>query len=264
MKVGQFARLFVLAVAMSVWQAGAAEIVYDNSTDYLEADYESVDEYGDEVILAGTARIVTEIQLEYYADFVPNGNQLGRLRFYANTGPAWHDNLDYKMPASPPFYEDTFQVITGFQAVAITIPNVVVPDHFTWTVQFLGISQTKTNDRAGLLFYDPPTIGQSFDDFWELLPNEGWSPLARPDVKNNFGARIVAVAAAAPRLTIAKSGNNVVISWPSNVTGTLESNTDLNTTTWTPVAQTPVVNGANFQVTLPIGAGNRFIRLKTP
>jgi hypothetical protein len=265
MKIAQFLKSVILAVAVSVGiSAGAAEIIYDNSGIYLQRDYESTNEFGDEVLLAGTARFVTEFQLEMYAQFVPNGTQFGRLRFYQNTGPNWRGNPDYPTPASPPLYEQTFQISTGFQVIVVEVPNVLVPDHFTWTVQFLGISQTSTNDRAGVLNYDPPSIGQSFDDFWELLPS-GWEAVGYDDVKDNYGARIVAVASAAPRLTITKSGNNVVISWPAaSGNFTLESKADLNSTTWGTVGQTPTVNGVNLQVVLPIGSGNQFFRLKSP
>ena len=265
MKIVQFLRMFVLAVAVSVGiPAGAAEIIYDNSTTYLERDYESTNEFGDEVLLAGTARFVTEFQLEMYAQFVPNGTQFGRLRFYQNTGPNWNGNPDYPIPASPPLYEQTFQISTGFQVILVEVPSVRVPDHFTWTVQFLGISQSSTNDRAGVLYYNPPAIGQSFDDFWELLPG-GWAPLDDGAIIDNFGARIVAVASAAPRLTITRSGNNVIISWPSGSGSfTLESKADLNNPTWGTVSQTPTVNGSNLQVVLPATTGNQFFRLKSP
>src|SRR2546423_1200314 len=52
MKMAQFAK--ILIAALTLWaglSARAAEIVYDNSTTYSQTDYESVDEYGDEVIL---------------------------------------------------------------------------------------------------------------------------------------------------------------------------------------------------------------------
>jgi hypothetical protein len=262
MKIGVLLGAIGLLVAFSGWRASeAAEIVYDNSATYLEADYESTNEYGDEVILAGTARIVTEIQIEYYGEFVRNGDELVRLRFYENTGPIWNGVPEYRTPASPPLYEDTFQVSTGFQVLVITVPNILVPDHFTWTVQFLGVSQAP-NDRAGLLHYNPPTVGQSFDDFWERLPS-GWAPLAREDVKNNFGARILAIQGA-PKLTITKAGTNVVLSWPPTDGYTLETNTDLRTTNWTVVNQTSVIIGGNSQVILPIGSGGQFFRLRAP
>jgi hypothetical protein len=131
-------------------------------------------------------------------------------------------------------------------------------------VQFFGISQTATNDRAGLLLFDPPSVGQSFDDFWELLPS-GWAALDDQTLKDNFGARILAISgAAAPRLTITKSGNNVVISWPTTAGYVLESTANLTTNTWASVNQTPVISGTNSQVTLPSGTGIQFFRLRSP
>jgi hypothetical protein len=274
MKIGRFVKISAV-FAFALWlgiPASRAEIVYDNSTTALQrdgalVDYESTNEFGDEVILAGTARIVTEIQIEYYAQFTPNGTQLGRVRFYANTGPLWKGDADYPTPASPPLYEQTFQLATNYQVAVIEVPNVLVPDEFTWTVQFLGISQGASNDRAGLLIYESPTIGQSFDDFWELLPApDGWTPLDDTSLKDNFGARIIAVSTLAPSLSITISGNNVVIAWPTAASGNfqLESKTSLSNATWSNVTQTPTVNGSNYEVTLPATSGNAFFRLESP
>lgn len=267
MKITRVAPGLIVALAMFAGPASraAAVIVYDNSTQYSGIDYESVNEAGDEVTLAGTARVVTEIQIEYWADFVAQGDEVGRVRFYANTGPPWNGAPDAPTPAAPPIYEETFQLFTGYQTTVISVPNVVVPDDFTWTVQFLGIAQTSgpVNDRAGLLFYGTPTVGRSLDDFWELTAS-GWELFFRTDVpKNNFGVRISAIAA--PALKIARSGTNVVISWPSTSAGfVLESKTNLMATTWTPVSTTPTLNGTDYQVTLPAGSGLQFFRLKSP
>ena len=244
------------------------QIVYDNSTEFSGVDYETTTEYGDEVILeAGTGRAITEIQFEYYAQFPVNGDELGRLRFYSNTGPIWQGNPDYRIPASPPLFEQTFPLAQGYQTAAITVPNVVVPDNFTWTVQFLGISQNTTTDRAGLLFYGVPTVGSSYDDFWELTTTDGWAPVQRTDVpKNNFGVRILAAQAENPiRLTITKVGNNILITWPTVAANyRLESKTSLNQATWTPISQSPTLNGSRYELALPIGAGNQFFRLRLP
>lgn len=266
MKMMDFAKTLVLAVGLAggLFTRGA-DIVYDNSVDYSGIDYETTDEYGDEVNLAGTSRAITEIQIEYYAEFIPNGDEIARIRFYSNTGPFWEGNTDYPTPASPPLYEQTFVPQQGYQTAVVTVPNVVVPDHFTWTIQFLGISQTSTNDRAGLLFYGAASIGSSFDDFWELTP-DGWGAVAVTGVTNNFGVRISAVPAPSEmRLTISKVGNNVLVSWPTGLTSAvLESKTDLNSATWTQVAQTPTQNGARMEVSIPIAPGNRFFRLRSP
>ncbi|MEO6035722.1 MAG: immunoglobulin domain-containing protein [Verrucomicrobiota bacterium] len=72
-------------------------------------------------------------------------------------------------------------------------------------------------------------------------------------------------APAAPvGLTIAKSGSDVLVSWPSSATGfALESNTVLGSTNWTPVTQTPtVVNGSNVVTISTATSSNLFLRLK--
>src|SRR5262245_6002980 len=262
-----FWRLGIAAVCEpSVSSRAEADIVYDNSLDFSEVDYETTAEYGDEVILAGTSRAVTEIRFEYYANFTAQGDEVGRLRFYSNTGPIWQGNRDYKQPASPPLFEQTFPLGQGYETAIITVPNVVVPNNFTWTVQFLGISQTSTNDRAGLLFYGVPAVGASYNDFWELTPT-GWAPVARNDVpKNNFSARIFAVAAPQQlALTITRVGNNILITWPSgDPTFRLETKSSLNATTWTAVSTQPTLNGSRYEVVLAIGAGNEYFRLRSP
>ncbi len=61
-----------------------------------------------------------------------------------------------------------------------------------------------------------------------------------------------------PTITFVRSGNNLTLSWPPDVTGfTLESTGKLPATAWTPVGG--VVNN---QVTVPIGSGNLFFRLR--
>jgi hypothetical protein len=258
--------LFAALALAGTLSAPAADIVYDNSTNFTLVDYETTDEYGDEVYLAGTSRAITEIQIEYYADFVAQGDEVARVRFYENTGPFWEGNSDYPTPASPPLYEQTFPIQQGYQVEILTVPNVVVPDHFTWTIQFLGISQTATNDRAGLLFYDTPTVGSSPADFWEFVPPDGWGAVAVQGVTNNFGCRILAAPASARiSLAISRVGNNVLISWPSgDPSFALEYKADLNAATWTAVTQTPTLTGSRYEVTLPIGAANRIFHLRSP
>ena len=58
------------------------------------------------------------------------------------------------------------------------------------------------------------------------------------------------------------AGASLIISWPSPSTGFgLQQNTNLATTNWTGLAQTPTDDGTNKSVTVPISAGNEFFRL---
>ena len=65
-----------------------------------------------------------------------------------------------------------------------------------------------------------------------------------------------------PRLTITRSGNNVLICWPSPATGfKLQQSTSLTAASWTDVSQAPTDDGTTKCVTLPVGSAPMFYRL---
>jgi hypothetical protein len=89
--------------------------------------------------------------------------------------------------------------------------------------------------------------------------------LSPAQITADFTAGPDSVVLPSPRaaLNIARSGNNIVISWPTGGPAvTLQSSpTIAPSPSWTNVNVTPVVvNGMN-QVTVPIGPGNTFYRL---
>jgi len=69
-----------------------------------------------------------------------------------------------------------------------------------------------------------------------------------------------------PTLTIARSGSNVILSWPTTSSGfTLQSNTSLpNSAGWVTVSPSPVIVGSNYNVTNSISGGVTFYRLSHP
>jgi hypothetical protein len=72
----------------------------------------------------------------------------------------------------------------------------------------------------------------------------------------------------APRLAIELSASNVQISWPLVASGFgLEETPDLNpssTVNWTSVPLPYQTNATSVSVTVPLGAQNRFYRLRKP
>jgi hypothetical protein len=68
----------------------------------------------------------------------------------------------------------------------------------------------------------------------------------------------------APPLTITRSGNHVIVSWPSPSTGwTLQQNSSLAAANWT--ASSGIADdGTNKSLTFTSPAGNLFFRLKSP
>ena len=144
--------------------------VYDNLTspDLSQQYFPSPPslEFGDQVTLAGTDRILS--QLTFYAFLTAPAltTQSATLRFYANSG---------TNPPVTPFYTTAAVPLTGtgFRSYTIGLTTVPpVPDTFTWTIQFSNLGAGET---AGLLLYGPPAVGSSFNDFWQKDGAGVWS-----------------------------------------------------------------------------------------
>lgn len=122
--------------------------------------------------------------------------------------------------------------------------------------------------------FDPPVIYTSMDsgNTWisNNVPTNNWSSVA----SSADGGKLVAVATGGgiwtlqttptPNLNIAPASNNLLLSWVIPSTNfVLEQNSDLTTTNWTDVTNTPVLNIANLhdEVTLPLTGSNSFYRL---
>jgi hypothetical protein len=71
-----------------------------------------------------------------------------------------------------------------------------------------------------------------------------------------------------PRVALKRSGNNAVVSWPSQWTGwagwTLQQNTNLNTASWTSFSGIIGDDGTTKTVTNSAPTGNFFFRLSHP
>ncbi|MGV3774722.1 MAG: PEP-CTERM sorting domain-containing protein [Verrucomicrobiales bacterium] len=182
----------VAAVALCGSTAHAAtpakELVYDNTTTYLERFGTEVTEYGDELNLAGSSRVVTDFVFRYFGDFTQTGDEFARIRFYKNDVPLSQNQI---APGTLLWTSTLFGLNPGNNTRVLSVPNIEVPGNFTFTIQFQGMSQ-QAGDRAGLLMYDPPTVGTSFNDFWRKREDGEWR-LVRYDVRNNFAARVLAV-----------------------------------------------------------------------
>jgi hypothetical protein len=88
---------------------------------------------------------------------------------------------------------------------------------------------------------------------------EGWTGLRVDDLRAG-GERTSAQDWA---LAIARSGDRIVLSWPTSATGFLVFATDsLSAPNWLLVAEPVVISGDRHTVNLPLGAGPRFFRLQ--
>ncbi len=192
-------------------KAVAQTLIYDNTTNVrTNLVYKFSREYGDEVFLEAGYRTVSEFAFQYFGDFNPT-NRLDAtavVRFYENDGV---DGIlgpkTALMPKTVLWESAPIALIPGYNVITLGVPFVDVPDSFTWTVKFSGVTGAN-NDAAGLVLADPPTVGQPLPDgrfgsFWDAWirddPNreDGWSLINfgfRPnDPKANFYAQIRAV-----------------------------------------------------------------------
>ena len=73
---------------------------------------------------------------------------------------------------------------------------------------------------------------------------------------------LIAVVPGGPRLSLVRSGANVVVSWPATSSNyTLQSADDLARPVWAAVGQTPILVGGQYSVTVPITKAKQFFRL---
>jgi hypothetical protein len=82
---------------------------------------------------------------------------------------------------------------------------------------------------------------------------------------NNFSSPIFEISLTPAALNITLSGTNLVLSWPSPPGGfVLQQSSDLATTNWLTMTNTPVITNFQNQIILPPNTGNQFYRLEYP
>lgn len=192
--------LFTVISALAVTgYSQVGQIAYDNTATntFLGQYYGSPFEFGDQInLLAPGQWTVTGFKFDYYLNgtFGISGNETADLKFYANNGPNGS-------PGTLLYDSGSFTITkgeNGYNTVNDTGLQVQVPGNFTWTVLFGGIEAFET---AGLLFYNPPLVGSSLDDYWEKGANGLWAlkrftPTGGPVA--NFGAQVTAIPVPEP------------------------------------------------------------------
>lgn len=194
--------------------ATRAEIIYDNSSSgggtnvFYAAP--SVLQYGDEAILGGTSRAVSQFLFEYFGDFIaPQGDEMARIRLYKADGPLTSEGIP--TPGTILYDSGLFSIGPGYITKKFSGLNINVPGVVIWTISFEGLTGF-AGDRAGLIFWPEPTVGKSYDDFWQQV-NAGWELRGfngRP--KANFVARII-TGGDATTLAIRRETNKVIVEW---------------------------------------------------
>lgn len=174
--------------------------VYDNTApaNNLHAIHATGDEYGDQITLApGFSREATQFDLIYYSNF--NLAAGGVVRLYVNDGAPVSGNpspgtLLYQSAAFDIVKSDVSDpnnVLGSRVSINLKGSGLILPDNLTWTVSFSGVSG---GNEAGVLVFDPPTVGGKYgDDFWKKNgPVWSLQTLAN-NTPGNFAAQITAI-----------------------------------------------------------------------
>lgn len=166
-----------------------ADTVYDNSVNDLGIRFSAANgvQFGDEITLAGTSRYLTNFSFEYFGENF-SGNETVTLRIYENNGPLVNG---VPSPGSIPLFTYAGFSIIATNRATITYDQAtlgggfLVPDTFTWTVEFSGIDGA--GESAGLDLYGPVSVGSSFGDYWQLN-GASWQLLSNSVTAISFGA----------------------------------------------------------------------------
>lgn len=195
------------AIVVLVAVSARAEWVYNNSSNDLVMRFDiGTAEAGDEIILAGTARTLTNFSFNYWAEGLGGGEQ-GQIRFYKNDGAAVPAGPTILKPSTLFFDSGLFLIhdtsrltltwdqlnLENFNTLNLSGP---VPNSFTWSVQFFGVDNN-AGEHAGVDLYNPPYIGGNYMEYWDN-DGSGWSYNSLTNnvgqyLNANFGATFGAI-----------------------------------------------------------------------
>lgn len=189
--------LTAFALAASHAALAAPIVVYDNTATATTGSWApygfrgfwhfSPDPIGDQItLLAGTDRTITEFHLLLSSTAETTLSSL-TLSFYKNDG--LDSNLNPGAPGTQLWTTTVNDVlVNGPITVVFGVPNVIVPDTFTWMAG-------AESDVAGLATYNSPTIGSSDDTYWDRdsFDGEWYRQWLAGDPVANFGARVLAI-----------------------------------------------------------------------
>lgn len=161
----------LIALGLLVGTAATqADVLYNNTQTPGPYTIGPGVEFGDQIGLHSpdpantTAYFLTRFVFEYYGTGL-SGDEQVRLRFYENDGP--RDATGIERPGSP-FYESPLFPVANTEGatLAYDFNSIEVPDIFTWTVEFTGLTGA---EEAGLNTYTPPTVGRNLNTYWQRV-----------------------------------------------------------------------------------------------
>lgn len=265
----------VFFFAMSMGLAQEEIIVYHNARHSLKRFFNPRTEYGDEVILESESAPIGSVHLTQvsirYAVSKLSGDEEAVIRFYRNDGPELSDGI--RAPGSVFFDSGRFDLQSSIFGNEFSIDLGLdldnVPSSFTWTIEFFNL---EIGESAGLVLYNPPIIGNAFDDYWERT-SDGWALKQARGLPTNFAALMIADRINPPsvepdppttvdppvlsgdlRLVIEANGNSVNLEPIEEAHSALiEFSEDLRV--WTPLSYSPWIESPESAVNLPLPGG---------
>lgn len=183
-------KIGVVALATNIAATAFAqveEVVYDNTSVNLNQFVSRAGEIGDEFRPAGNAREMTRFDFQTFSQNLEGDEEI-TLRFYEITDPSAGNftvgNLLYEQAG--------INLSEGSQVHIVSGISVDLRPVNLWTIE---VNNLDVDDVAGLVVFDGPTIGRSFDDF--VLRGEGATDFELAQIgisaPANFAARVTAV-----------------------------------------------------------------------
>ena len=198
------------ALYLGIGTSLRAATIFDNSLHDLVTRFDpGTNEVGDEILLAGTERYLTNFSFEFWGTNSTGstafaGDVEACVRFYQNNGPLFNG---YPTPGTK-FYDSSWFPIEAtsrstenfFLGIDFAWSGLFLPvtSNMTWSVQFRGMD---TGDTVGVDLYTPPVVGKDYPDYW-LNAGGSWQLMTNNSgVHIDFGAVMQARALGQPYLT---------------------------------------------------------------
>jgi hypothetical protein len=203
-----------------------AATIYNNATNDLLVRFDpGTREVGDEIILSGVERYLTNFSFEFWGTNTANPSAFSSpvtatVRFYLNDGPLFNG---YATPGTMLYNSGPFSISPTARNTLIFKAGLDFPvnglflgpgpgggllTNLTWSVQFAGMGAT---DSAGVDIYSPPVVGGEHTDYWEYTAG-AWS-LKTNGVPMDFAAVLQASPEPSPMVLSLLGGLSMLFWW---------------------------------------------------
>lgn len=188
-----------MALGLIASPAVMAEVVYDGMASvspdkgfngYIQN--KGPFEFGDDLTLAGTARLVNHFMFQYFGDIADNVVAMATLRFYANDTDI--PGKISKAPGSLLWQSDPFLIEKGDRIIDVGVPDIQVGDTFTFSIEVPTLSGVKGSQFLLHTSTKAADVGKSFNDFW-VKADTVWSlqRLENGAQRADFAVRVSAI-----------------------------------------------------------------------